>query len=201
MGFPGFRKKIVTRAIVGTIAFLSASSIHSSCNESLPPYAPPANVFTGSLQPEMLYSAKTAPVLRIYFTATNTFQQTLQGHGNLTGTLRLVLANDTSYHKTFALDSSCLVNTQALNPRTGLVTVDPGGSLLILVVWDFTDDDGRFIPGDAFPLTPDPNCPTIGRSDPQPLTLTCSFRVFDLVGQVVVEPVRYDVEYRTGPPC
>ncbi|HTP12547.1 MAG TPA: hypothetical protein VMM37_02930 [Bacteroidota bacterium] len=158
-------------------------------------------MFEGSLQPVIVNSAKGGPVLKVYFTATNTFTETLQSHGALTGTISIVLASDTSYHRTIQLDSSYLVTAQNLDPRTGLVTLDPGASLLFLAIWDFTDDYGHLIPGNGFLVAPDPACPTLVVADPQLLILTCTFQVFDRVGQVVVQPVRYELAYRAGQPC
>ncbi len=201
MRFPVSRQIFHTSAVATTVALSWLAVTSLSCNESLPPYETPNSLFVGSLQPTTVYSARSGPVVKIYFSVTSVFTQTLQSHGKLTGTLSIVLTNDTSYHKTFALDSSYFVSAQSLDPRTGLVTIDPGSSLLFLAMWDLIDDYGRYIPGNAFPVTFNPACPTLQQADPQLFNIRCSFQVFDHIGQVVVQPIQFEFDFRAGDPC
>ncbi len=170
-----------------------------SCNESLPSYAPPSAVFSGTLR-GMTVPTRGDVRLYVYFTVRNTYSETLQDHGRLSGLLQITLDRDPSFQKTVILDSTFFVTPQNLNMHTGIVTVNPGDSLAFVYKWDLYDDNGNYLPN-VLTLKTDPQCPTMQRAEPESFTLNCSFQVFDTRGEITVVPVSYVFSYWVGVPC
>lgn len=158
-----------------------------SCDESLPPRQDPSAVFVVQARP-VYYYAQTANSMLVELCFINNFDETLSDRLDLNGTMVITSKRDTSVHKTFTIANQNLVYGSYV-PSTGILTVDPGDSIVFGAMWDFTDDYGRQVPSILFQYHVDPLCAARLISDPETFNVLVSTRLF--------APLAYTT-YRSG---
>lgn len=127
-----------------------------SCDESLPPRQDPSELFKAHLQGYYVYTQFANNVV-INLIAVNNFDETLSDRVGLTGTIVITSNRDTSVHKTFQLSLSNMIHG-TYDPVKGILTVNPGDSVVIQIMWDFTDDEGGSLPNYFFQYSLDRTC-------------------------------------------
>ena len=185
-----------------SVALVLALSL--SCNESLPPYDVPSTLFTGTIRPMFVHTRGTH--LWITLTVQNTFDETLQDVPSLRGNLEIILARDPSIHKTVTLDSKDLLyHYNALlgypnyanvpNLAGGVLTINSKDSVCFFYDWQFTSDDGVYLPDQVFHMHANPQFPADSIADPEIFILKGYMQVFTKTGLVVFEPVNYVLNF------
>ncbi len=147
-----------------------------SCDESLPPRQDPSNVFRLHINPDYEYSQSTN-YLAVQLSFVNDFDETFSGLMALDGTVVIVSQRDTSIHRTFPITAQNLVHGH-YDPSSGILTTDPGDSVVVAVSWDFTDDAGKRLQSTLFQYSTDPLCASREISNPETFEVTARTRVF-----------------------
>ncbi|HEY4612967.1 MAG TPA: hypothetical protein VII11_08305, partial [Bacteroidota bacterium] len=128
------------------------------CDESLPPYSEPEMFLTGSISGQYILTA-TDNSMKVYFSIKNIFDETLQGQAVMRGTMEIVSMRNPNVHKTYALSISNVSNPGRYDPATGILTFDPGDSVVYLASWNFiADDQGADLRTSYFRYVSDPVC-------------------------------------------
>lgn len=173
------------RAIVRFAALITLAAGIQSCNEVLPPYKDPREVFEGRLWGEYAIS-RTDNSLKVYMTMVNTFDETFQARAILRGRIVITWQRDPAHTRTATLDSTNLL-TGNYNPTTGILTIDPGDSIRLGYSWGFETDAGDTVTR-YFRYQRDPTCPARWLSDPESMVVTGELKVFDKVDATTAPP-------------
>jgi hypothetical protein len=140
-------------AALSTSACLFACLLFFSCDESLPPYQLPQNVLRAELRvadgltfrqvlcTNSMRSWNLGPI-PFQISIINTFDETLQGlASSVTGTLEVWKKDDPDFGKTLKI----LGAVDSRYVRNNILTLDPGDTLDIGVIWYHDDDQNRRI--------------------------------------------------------
>lgn len=130
-----------------------------SCDEHLPAYEDPRNLFVARLRTEHVYSS-TGIYTNLYLTFVNRYDETLEDTAAFDGTVAMTLLRETSYRKTFRVTASNLHFARSYQSGNRVLRIDPGDSVVFLFRYTYTDDLGRSLPNDIFRFGVDPNCPS-----------------------------------------
>ncbi|MBI1803961.1 MAG: hypothetical protein HY033_09435 [Ignavibacteriae bacterium] len=127
-----------------------------SCKEPLPPRNDPSDILQGTI--EGLYALTASEnTLKVILTIRNTYDETLQDTAYILGSFRIILARDSSYHKSITIADTNLIEG-TYNRNTGVLTMDPNTIIRLRYTWNFIDDYGRDLRRNIFQYQPDPNC-------------------------------------------
>lgn len=127
-----------------------------SCDEALPSRQDPSSLFKARVQPFYVYSAFQNDVV-VNLIAVNEFDETLNDRAGITGAITITSDRDTSIHKTIQLGPNNLIYGK-YDAVKGILTIDPGDSVIIQAVWDFTDDSGASLTNGFFSYHIDRTC-------------------------------------------
>ncbi len=127
-----------------------------SCDESLPPRQDPTDVFRLTVWPYYAYTPADNAVV-IHLVMVNNFDETLSGDAGIEGPWVVTSARDTAVHKTIHATLTDIIHAD-YNPYRGVLTVDPGDSVVLETSWDFTDDRGQSLTTGFFRYKPDSTC-------------------------------------------
>lgn len=208
------------RLLLATLALVVMISSHS-CNESLPPYQEPQQLFNATIDGKYWLS-DIEHSLTVYFRITNAFDETLEGPALLTGRIQISSARDTSIHKTFSLGTANLFSGYTLIGKT--LRIDSKQTMVLKATWDFpgdrvVDDNGRNLAGDSttasfFTYVADKTCQWRRLARPEDLLLQGTVRLFDRTAPLEAGPivfpfcfvtnfvsVKYCPHIETVPPC
>lgn len=133
-----------------------------SCDETLPEYKDPQNLFRSSLEAHFFYGPYEGVLdstMKAYVNAVNIFDETFNAQVNIDGFVEIILVKDTTYHKTFRLTEDEIFSATNYIKQQRLLTIDPGDSLRLRVSWNFIDDNGRNLRNDIFRYKLDVRCP------------------------------------------
>lgn len=182
------------RLLLATLALAVMISSHS-CNESLPPYQEPQQLYNATIDGKYWLS-DTEHSLTVYFRITNVFDETLEGPALLTGKIQISSARDTSIHKTFLLGTTNLFSGYVLIGKT--LRIDPKQTMVLKATWDFigdkvSDDKGRNLAGDSatasfFTYVEDKTCQWRRLARPEDLLLQGTVRLFERTAPLEAGP-------------
>jgi hypothetical protein len=170
-----------------------------SCTEQLPLYQEPDVLLNAKVDGEYWLS-DVDHSLRFYVRITNTFDETLEGKAQLTGSVVAFFARDTTIRKTFLLNSSNLLSGN-YSPD-GTLRIDPGKSIVLKAVWQFSDnkvidDGGRDLafrgegPATFFSFVTDNTCEWRRFARPEDLILQATVTVFSGKAPITAGPTVY----------
>lgn len=135
-----------------------------ACTESLPLRNDPVLPLTGNVESTVSSVFKGDgtlfyPEITVYPKVKNVYDETLQGHGDFKGEIRIVWERDTSFHKTILLSSSSLVDNRRykFDPSMNVLTMDQGDEVSFFHKWNFVADNGRRVDS-SFSLSKDGSC-------------------------------------------
>ena len=151
-----------------------------ACDESLPPRVDPSNFFLTMLQSSYHYTQFENDVV-INLVVVNKFDETLDDHLGLDGTITITSDRDTSVHKTFQLSRTNLTRGN-YNPGTGMLTFDPGDTVVLQVTWDFTDDVGGTLIGYFFHYNIDRTCKERDVADQESFNIAAQAKLYSVLG-------------------
>ncbi|MBI4417968.1 MAG: hypothetical protein HY563_04270 [Ignavibacteriales bacterium] len=159
---------------------LAVAAAGPICNESLPPYRDPKDVFAGRV--EGAYELSPAEnAVKIYFYAANTFDETLEGPATLQGEVKISLLTNPSLSRTFVLSAANLLTTRKYNAVTRTLQVDPGDTLRFGVSWNLVADNGTDI-RTTLRYWSDPDCPFRQVADEAAFLISGSVVIFEKTG-------------------
>ncbi len=156
------------------------------CDESLPPYRDPEDIFSGTLLPEYMFSL-TQNYLDIRIRVVNTFDETFSAPSAIQGPFVISLERDTGYFREFTLSASS-IRFGKYASGTGVLTMDPGDTLTLGVQWNFIDGEGRDLRQDVFRYYYDPNCSVRMIAKPESFILRGSLKIFERTIPVELGP-------------
>ena len=167
-----------------------------SCDEALPPYQDPADVFTMTMTGE--YSMNQwENVVKAYVTVANRYDETFQARAVLRGRLKITWQRDTSMHKTVMLDSTNLFSTPNYNKETGVLTIDPGDTFRVRYVWNLVTDSGVDV-STLFVYEKDPSCSQRYIANTETFSLEGEFKVYERTGLTRAAPAAVSFRYLTA---
>lgn len=138
----------------GTLVLLALSSI--SCNESLPVYQDPRDVFAEMVEGAYTVS-RTENAMKVYLTIVNKYDETLDARALLTGRIVVTWEQDLTFQRTFNLTDAHIITVRSYNPSTRQLRLDPGDTIRFGISWNFLSDDGRNLK-DLVIFRRDPTC-------------------------------------------
>lgn len=127
-----------------------------SCEESLPPRQDPTDLFKVQLSSTYLYTQLSNSVI-VNVTAINQFDETISDHADISGSIIVTSARDSSVHKTYPVSSANLIHGD-YDAIKGILTINPGDSVVFQIYWDFTDDNGESLADNFFHYSVDRTC-------------------------------------------
>ena len=163
-----------------------------SCNESLPPYDEPQRLFDATVTGDYTLTASDNS-MKVYVTVRNTFDETLQARFALGGEVDIVSARDPSVRKTFFLTPGIIMSIPGYDPRTGILTIDPGGTVSLGISWDLVDDSGNDLRASFFRYVEDPACSLRCLAYAEDFVLSGNVQLLERTGPVLFGPVVYSL--------
>ena len=168
-----------------------------SCDESLPPYLDPRNVFQATVRAQYILAINDNSVL-VFFVARNSYEETFQGPGVLSGTLKLTSRRDVTVQKTFELTAANLTHSTNYNSGNGILTVDPKDSVVFLARWNLTDDGGRDLREFFFSYRTDPTCTLRQIAREEIFVMQGSVKLYDKIETVSSRPTEFSLCHVTA---
>lgn len=162
------------------------------CNESLPPYADPRQVFEGSIEGGYVLTMSDNSV-KIYLMATNRFDETFEGRATLRGEIQISHATNPSITKTFSISSANLFTTSNYNSSTEVLRVDPGETVKFGVSWNLVDDGGLNLRTALFRYWKDLDCTSRCIAEEERFVMTGYVDVFDKTERVFAGPSTFSL--------
>jgi hypothetical protein len=156
------------------------------CDESLPPYRDPENVFSGELRPEYIFY-NIGNFLDVQILIVNTFDETFSAPSVIEGSLEISLERDPDFTRVFPLSTSN-IRIGRYNSGTGILTMDPGDTLKLGVQWNFIDGAGRDFRQIVFEYIMDPDCPSRMLAKPETLIIRGNIKLYARTAAVNLGP-------------
>ena len=128
-----------------------------ACEEQLPAYEDPRNVFSVTIHADYMYRIGDNSV-HFYLTFVNKYDETLADTARMDGSLTVTLARDPSFVRTFTLTPAQLYFARSYDSGTRELRVDPGDSIVFRVRYDFIDDQGRMLLNEGLKMNEDKDC-------------------------------------------
>jgi hypothetical protein len=156
------------------------------CDESLPPYRDPENVFSGELRPEYIFY-NIGNFLDMQIIIVNTFDETFSAPSVIEGSIEIFLERNPEFTRVFPLSPSN-IRIGRYNSGTGVLTMDPGDSLKLGLQWNFIDDAGRDFRQVVFEYVMDPDCPSRMIAKPETLIIRGNIKLYPRTDIVTLGP-------------
>ncbi|HEY4611724.1 MAG TPA: hypothetical protein VII11_01945 [Bacteroidota bacterium] len=152
-----------------------------SCDESLPMYRDPADVFDANN--DALYAIRPSDnSLKAFINIVNIFDDTFEDRAAVEGSLTIEWSGNSSVRKTFRLGSSAIISGK-YNAASNRLTIGPNDTLKFGVSWNFITDSGQNI-RDIVQYHKDPTCQQRWVSDPLTFFVRSEVKVFERTGLV-----------------
>ncbi|MBI3110423.1 MAG: hypothetical protein HYZ01_02520 [Ignavibacteriales bacterium] len=192
------------RTLFFSLILISTSLSFSTCDEFLPAYSEPDAVLEATLSTQYVLDI-TDNSLKVYLTARNVFDETLQAKADVTGTIELESLRDPSVRKAFLLSAANFIEAPGYNRNTGILTINPHQSVRLGVSWNFvTDDAGRDIRREFFKYIEDPTCEDRCFALTEDWVVRGRVQLFEKTGSSVADSIQYALCFvnqyvRSGP--
>lgn len=175
-------------AAAGTGLLLAIATLGPVCDERVPVYQDPRDVFSGWIS----VTSSTPSAMSINLVARNDFDETLEGEAVLRGEAEISLLNNPSIRKSFAFSPGDLI-TGKFNSTTGTLRVDPGDTIRLRVFWDYVDEAGVNLTTDYFRYWEDPDCPSRCIAEEEVFVLRGTLKVFDKTETISMGPTLFSL--------
>ncbi len=156
-----------------------------SCDESLPPRRDPSNLFDLTVWPYYNYTPSANDVV-IHMNMVNNFDETLSSNAGVEGSFVVTSARDTSIHKTIQVGLANFIHAN-YNAVRGILTVDPGDSVVLEATWGFTDDSAHDLTNGFFNYRTDPTCQQRLVADPESFSVVGRLKLFKNLGYAATQ--------------
>lgn len=176
---------------IGIVLFVT---LQLSCNEVLPSRDDAPRAFETTLTTQY-FLAQSDNSLKIYVTVKNIFDETFEDRAVLKGTLELTLVRIPEIKKTIQLTSENVITAPKYNRETGILTLDPGRSLVMSYSWDFHADSSVSLPDSIFHYYPDETC--FGRkiAFQEDILIKGELAIFERATSLVISPAKFSFCY------
>ncbi len=152
-----------------------------SCDESLPPRQDPSDLFGLAVWSYYNYTPIANNIV-IHAALVNNFDETLNGPADISGSFLVTSERDSSVHATVPMLATNIIHA-TYAPGTGILTVDPGDSVVLETAWDFTDESGRSLDSTVFfRYTGDTTCVQRLIAQPEAFAIAGKIRLFQNLG-------------------
>lgn len=175
---------IVLKSMVAALAGLSLS-----CKEPLPSYKDPTEVFSGMVRPTYLLSP-TQNHLGVQLVIVNDYDETFEGRTLFEGSIEIALSRKPEVKKTFFLSASNLVQGK-YNAGSRVLTLDPGDSVRVGVVWNYVDDRGVDLRQEEFVYRTDPACTLRRIAQEETFAISGKLKLYDRTEEIRFGPVTF----------
>ncbi len=163
----------IQRSFSQIVLLISAALLCAvGCEDLLPEYQLPINVFTSSsrvdtfmvhyyetekwfeeLQGPLIDYNRYVPQYGFYYSVINRSDETIETNADLTGSIELWQESNPKNRRTLTITQSDIYSTEVYNPLTNMITIDPGKALVIRKFWDYKMDDNRWIHQSGLEIT------------------------------------------------
>lgn len=173
-----------------------------SCDESLPTYREPDELFAAEMNVHFSYGPALGQIdssLLIYVNVRNVFDETFNANVQIDGSVDIELVRDPSFRKRFTLSAANIYSATSYNPQTKILTLDAGDSLRFVVPWNFVDENGRDLRSHIFRYVADSFCDDLrGVAGPEIFIVRGRVKLFDRTGYVACNPLQVQVCHVAG---
>lgn len=147
------------------------------CNESLPPYRDPSEVFDVSIHGDYVLGLAGNRV-NLFVDVVNSYDETLEAEAEISGQVQMALDRDPTFTWTATFGLSELMTTGNYNSGTGVIRVNPGDTLRFRIVWTYMDDNGRDFRTNVFRYFQDMSCSDRCIAERESFSLKASVNIF-----------------------
>ena len=167
-----------------------------SCNEALPPYHDPRDVFNTKI--EGLYVlTSTENSMKVYLKLINKYDETFEGPVAIDGSVEIGWLRSATVKKTFALTINELITKATYNQSKNTIRIDPGDTLVITlsvfaVSWNFIDNNAYDV-RNGFEYYIDNECDQRCVANEEVFILRGEAKVFSQIPAVTVGPVQFSI--------
>jgi hypothetical protein len=185
------------RMLVTVLAAIALWRYGSGCDETLPQRVEPAKVFTASARGMYIYRI-TANGAGVVLKIVNTYDETLQEKLSLDGSVDIQWNRSPDYWASIPIKNFTLTYSGVYDSQTGIVTLDPGDSLTFFYLWNFTTNNGVFIPG-MFEYIIDETCPIGGdvllkvSNRTEMFNISGRVKIMDKTGYTLINPSSFNI--------
>lgn len=160
-----------------------------SCDETLPPYHDPADVFQS--KNNALYAISiTDNSLKVFVNIVNVFDDAFDGTTLMQGSVTIEWSGNAAFKKTFAVSPSSIISARDYNPVSRKLTITPGDAVRLGFSWNFVADDGRLITN-WVTYHKDPSCQQRWISNPLTFAVRSQVKVYDKTALVTAPTLLY----------
>lgn len=173
-----------------------------SCEESLPPYNDPTNLFSGEIEAVYILSADENHA-RVVLRVRNIYDETLDGTAKIEGEIKISSERNPAIAKTIPITPSMFASGR-YDSRTGRLVIDPKEIIRFETIWDLTDDLGRHVRSTLLVMVSDTTCPAYRCfALPEEFRLTATIKLYERIALTAVGPSIFRLCYIprvVGPP-
>lgn len=180
------------------IALAGVVALFLSCEENLPPYEDPGDVFSASVDALYILSVDEN-VLNVVLTVRNTFDEPLDGTLSLQGSITITTVRDNVLRKTFEIIPSMITVVPSYNPQTRRLVLNPNQSMRIEARWNFVDDQGMDLVEEFLVFRGDPTCGSRCYALGEDLRLNANVNLFSRTIAAGAPAATYRLYYVTSP--
>lgn len=162
------------------------------CEEQLPRYADPRDVFDGTVQASYTLSTAQNDV-GVTVTIRNTFDEELEGPAVITGTIEIVSLRNATVRKTFQVSPAML--TYARSFSGGRLHMVPGDEIRIGTRWDLVDDTGMNLKSGFIEMLKDTTCNVRCLGAPEDFSLSARINIYERTNPVSIGPSPFRLCY------
>lgn len=150
----------------------------AGCEDLLPEYQLPVNVFTSSsrvdtftvqyYETEKWFVELNGPLIDynryvsqygFYYSVINRSDETIETNADLNGSIELWQDSNPKNRRTLTISQSDIYSTEVYNPVTNMITIDPGKALVVRKFWDYKMDDNHWIHQSGLTVTGETSLP------------------------------------------
>jgi hypothetical protein len=150
---------MVSRSLAFVLILFSAY-VFVSCEDPLPPYLKPENIFVGGFSSidtfTVRYGGDLDPLGTFSYSGHNTFvmgvqnvyEETIQSQADISGKLEIWLPSNPDIKATMLLtnvQATGINGTDVFDRTRNLLTINPGQSFYLRAYWNYKMDDGKWV--------------------------------------------------------
>jgi hypothetical protein len=190
-----FNRIHILPLLTGPIASLMAFGM--LCNESLPPYRDPSEVFDVSIHGEYVLGIAGNRV-NLFVDVVNSYDETLEAEAEISGQIQMTLNRDPTFTWTATFGLAELMTTGKYNPTTRVLRVNPGDTLRFRIVWTYMDDSGRDFRTTVFRYFKDMTCNDRCIAEMESFSLKASANIFSRIPEASSPQTAFSFCYVTA---